>query len=110
MTTLQGWAAAWSGKAVGLYLSFYTPDYAPNGMTHAQWVALRRQRLRAPKWIHVSLNDFKVGPVQDNTIRVRLIQKYEASNYHDLTRKLFRLRHTADGWRIYEEKTLAKLH
>jgi len=109
ISAMQGWAAAWSGKAVDMYLGFYAAHYAPHGMTHKQWVALRRQRLRAPKWIHVTLSDFQVKRIQDGVVRVRLIQEYKADTYHDLTRKEFRLRQTPDGWRIVEEKTLAKL-
>lgn len=109
ISTLQAWAAAWSGKAVDIYLGFYAADYAPHGMTHRQWVAMRRQRLQAPKWIHVTLSDFQVQRIQDGVVRVRLIQEYKADTYHDLTRKEFRLRQTPDGWRIVEERTLAKL-
>ena len=110
ITNLQGWAAAWSGKAVDLYLDFYAKDYAPSGMTHPQWVAQRRQRLLAPKWIRVELRDFEVDAIKDDEARVRLTQVYKANNYHDRTRKEFRLRHTPDGWRIVEEKTIAMTH
>ena len=109
LTTLQGWAAAWSGKAVNLYLSFYTDNYAPEGMTHEQWQAQRRSRLQAPKWIQVTLSDFQVDAIKGDEARVRLIQQYKADNYQDKTRKELRLRHTPDGWRIVEEKTMAKL-
>jgi hypothetical protein len=110
ITNLQGWAAAWSDKAVDLYLVFYADDYAPPGMTHTQWVAQRRERLQAPKWIQVSLSDFQVDAIKDDEARVRLIQEYKADNYQDRTRKEFRLRHTPDGWRIVKETTMAKLH
>ena len=92
-----------------LYLGFYSDDYAPSGMTHQQWVDQRRQRLTAPKWIQVAVNDFEVGPVKDDVVRVRFIQEYKADNYQDRTRKQIRLRHTPDGWRIVEEKTIVKL-
>lgn len=110
ITTLQGWAAAWSGKAVNLYLSFYTDNYAPAGMTHEQWQVQRDSRLQAPKWIQVTLSDFQVEAIKDDEARVRLIQQYKADNYQDKTRKELRLQHTPDGWRIVEEKTMAKLH
>jgi colicin import membrane protein len=110
ITTLQGWAAAWSGKSEDLYLSFYTDDFASKGMTHQQWQAQRRARLQAPKSIEVSLSDFQVKPTKDGQVRVRLTQAYKADNYQDRTRKQFRLRHTPDGWRIDQEKTIAVLH
>ena len=109
VTTLQGWAAAWSGQAVDLYLSFYTNDYAPVGMTHAQWQAQRRQRLLAPKWIRVSLSDVQVKLIKADEADVRLIQHYQADNYQDRTRKALRLRRGADGWKIIEETTVATL-
>lgn len=108
-TVLQGWAAAWSEKAVDLYLVFYADNYAPDGLSHQDWEAQRRQRIQAPKWIQVELSDFQVEAVKEDEARVRLIQQYRADNYQDRTRKEIRLRHTPDGWRIVEESTLAKL-
>ncbi|MBI1423384.1 MAG: tetratricopeptide repeat protein [Gammaproteobacteria bacterium] len=110
ITSLQGWAAAWSAKSVDLYLEFYASDYAPPGMTHTQWAAQRRARLQAPKWIQVTLNDFAVDAVKDDLVRVRLDQVYKADNYQDRSRKEFQLRRTPDGWRIVEEKTIAMSH
>ena len=110
ITSLQGWAAAWSEKAVDLYLVFYADNYAPAGETHRQWEAQRRQRLQAPAWIQVTLSDFQVEAIKDDEARVRLIQEYKASNYQDRTRKEFRLQRTPDGWRIIKEITLAKLN
>jgi tetratricopeptide (TPR) repeat protein len=109
ITNLQAWAAAWSDQAVDLYVGFYSDKYAPRGMTHQQWLAQRHQRLTAPQWIQVALNDFQIGPVKGDVVRVRFIQEYKADNYQDRTRKQVRLRHTPDGWRIVEEKTLEKL-
>ena len=92
-----------------MYLSFYPDDYAPAGMTHAQWEAQRRQRLQAPKWIKVSLSDIQMKPIKDDEVSVRLIQHYQADNYQDRTRKALRLRRGADGWKIIEETTVATL-
>ena len=110
ITALQGWAAAWSEKAVDLYLVFYADTYAPDGLQRRDWEAQRRQRIQAPKWIQVELSDFQVDTVKEDEARVRLIQQYRADNYQDRTRKEFRLRHTPDGWRIVEESTLAMLN
>jgi tetratricopeptide (TPR) repeat protein len=109
ITTLQGWAAAWSEQAVDLYLDFYAADYRPPDMTHQAWRQLRRTRLTRPQWIKVALSDFEVTRLGPDKARVKLIQRYRSNSYHDRTRKSFTLRLTADGWRISEETTLARL-
>lgn len=109
VTTLQGWAAAWSEKAVDLYLVFYTNDYHPEGMSRRRWEAQRRERLQAPQWIQVELNDIDVQEIKADQARVRLIQDYRADNYQDRTLKEFRLRLTADGWRISSEESISRL-
>lgn len=109
VTTLQGWAAAWSEKAVDLYLVFYTNDYHPEGLSRRRWEAQRRERLQAPQWIQVELNDIEVQEIKADQARVRLIQDYRADNYQDRTLKEFRLRLTADGWRISSEESISRL-
>ena len=109
ITTLQGWAAAWSEQAADVYLIFYADDYAPEGMTRTGWEQERRERLKKPDWINIALSDFKVEPLADGEAKVLMIQDYRASNYQDKTRKLIRMRDTPDGWRIVAEQSIAKL-
>lgn len=109
ITTLQGWAAAWSEQAADVYLIFYADDYSPEGMSRQAWEQERRERLKKPEWIKIGLSDFKVTQRTNGEAEVQMIQEYRASNYQDKTRKRMRLRETPDGWRIIDELTLAGL-
>ena len=107
ISTLQGWAAAWSEQAVEMYLVFYADSYNPPGLSRQNWEIQRKQRIKKPSWIQVALKDFDIQPINNKEARVRLIQEYRASNYQDRTRKEFQLRSTPDGWRIIAERDLS---
>ncbi len=109
ITTLQGWAAAWSEQATDLYLVFYADDFSPDGMSRRTWEQERRLRLTKPDWIRIGLSDFRVNKLSGQEARVELIQDYRASNYQDKTRKIMRMRQTPDGWRIVSEKSISRL-
>jgi tetratricopeptide (TPR) repeat protein len=110
ITTLQGWAAAWAGKAPDMYFAFYDKQYAPPGQQRPDWEAQRRERLTTPQWIKVDLSDFKIKPLPDNRARVRLVQEYQSEDYRDRIRKELVLHYTHDGWRIIAERKIAALH
>ena len=55
------WAAAWSAKNSKKYLSFYAKEFkAPAGESRSAWETQRKQRIAAPKSIHVEVRDAKV--------------------------------------------------
>jgi hypothetical protein len=110
VTTLQGWAAAWSEQATDVYLVFYAEDYHPPGQSRQGWEQERRSRLKKPDWIRVALKDIKVEPINNKEAKVELTQIYQASNYQDKTRKQLMLKQTPDGWRITAEKSVARIN
>ena len=107
VTTMQGWAAAWSAQQVDLYLSFYDEQYHPVGVSRQQWLQQRRVRLKKPQWVQVTLNDIEVSDSRNDQVVVKLIQRYRSSGYQDKTKKQFLLKKTMDGWRILSESSLA---
>jgi len=110
VTTLEGWAAAWSEQATDVYFIFYADDYHPPGISRSVWEKERRARLKKPSWIRIGLESIDVKSLTLREAKVELIQDYRASNYHDKTRKEFKLRQTADGWRIIAERNVAKIN
>lgn len=109
ITTLQGWAAAWSAKSADMYFSFYANDFSPPGVPRATWQAQRQDRLQEAKWIKVGLKDFKIKPLKGKMASVRLIQEYQSAEYSDRIRKELVLHYTVDGWRIIAERKIAAL-
>ncbi len=110
ITTLQGWAAAWSEQATDVYFIFYADDYHPPGQSRIAWKKERRVRLNKPSWIQIGLEGINIKSISNEVAKVELIQEYRASNYQDKTRKELKLRQTEDGWRIVEERNLAKIN
>jgi len=109
ITTLEGWAAAWSGKAPELYFSFYDKGFSPPGTARADWETQRRERLTEPQWIKVGLSEFTIKPLQAQRARVRFIQEYQSEGYRDRIRKEIVMQYTIDGWRIIAERKIAAL-
>ncbi len=109
ITTLQGWAAAWSAKSADLYFSFYANDFSPPGVSRSSWQAQRQDRLQEPKWIKIGLKDFKIKPLKGKRANVRLTQEYQSEEYSDRIRKELVLHYTVDGWRIIAERKIAAL-
>ena len=110
ITTLEGWAAAWSEQATDVYFIFYADDYHPPGQSRIAWKKERRVRLNKPRWIQIGLEGIDIKSISNEVAKVELVQEYRASNYQDKTRKELKLRQTADGWRIVEERNLAKIN
>ena len=107
ITTLQGWAAAWSEQSADVYFIFYADDYHPPGKSRHRWQQDRRKRLKKPSWIQIGLKEIEVKPINNKEAQVDLIQIYRASNYQDRTKKQIKLRQTPDGWRIIAERSVS---
>lgn len=107
LATLRQWARAWSEQDVEAYLGFYADDFEPEeAASRDAWAETRRNRIRRPEWIEVRLDKLQPERVDDRTVRVRLIQHYDASNYQDKTLKRMVLVRRDGDWRIREETSL----
>jgi hypothetical protein len=76
MQALKAWADAWSKKDVDGYLSAYSANYAPKGVSRKEWVEYRRLRIQTPKFIQVELSDQKVMLKGAKHARVSFTQSY----------------------------------
>ncbi len=107
LTLLADWSGAWSAQDVPAYLGFYAADFQPpGGLDRPRWEALRRERLRRPRWVQVRIENVQVVAAQGDTVVVRFDQDYRSDRYRDRTRKELTLVRTPDGWRIRAERSL----
>ena len=107
---LQRWAQAWSSQDVEAYLSFYGDEFTPSaGQSRADWKALRRSRLLAPKRIQVTLEDFQVVSDENNRKQVEVIQSYKSNLLSDRFKKVFDLQLTDKGWKIVRERSIGRV-
>jgi tetratricopeptide (TPR) repeat protein len=105
LAQLGKWQAAWSGKEVETYLSFYAKGFAPVKLNRAAWEADRRVKLNKPGPIQVSIVEPRFE-LEGGVLKVTFNQQYTSSNFSDKTRK--RMDWVQDGgeWRIQREVTL----
>ena len=107
VSALNGWARAWSEQDVEGYLSHYSSDYRPpGGLSLREWQEQRRDRLRRPDWILVSLDDFQIVPTGRDRFRLKMTQTYRSDYYEDKTLKSINLLREDSGWKIYMERSL----
>lgn len=107
---LRRWAQAWSNQDVDSYLTFYGEQFIPPaGRKRADWEALRRTRLTAPKDILISLDDFQIIPQENNRTRIEVIQSYKSNLLTARYQKVFDLQQTENSWEILRERSLGRV-
>lgn len=104
--TILAWAAAWSSKNTGKYLSYYAADFkTPDGETRAAWEALRKDRVSSPKYIHVGVNIKSVLFTDSSHATVKMYQSYRASHFKTSGNKTLLMVKSGDKWLIQEERS-----
>ena len=103
-SVVADWARAWADQDVDAYLGFYAPQYAPSGMTRADWVEQRRSRITVPKSIDIKISDLKleqVGEMATATFR----QAYRSDRHHSTVSKTLTFALQDGQWRIVGESS-----
>lgn len=101
---MQEWISAWGKGDVNAYANLYTPNFAPDGLTHKNWLEGRKLRINPSKKIQVQFSDLTVVPSKkSDTIVVNFKQSYKASQYQDNTSKQLVWKKMGDKWLIEEE-------
>ncbi len=105
LSTVQGWARAWSNQDVEAYLSFYSRDFAtPGGESWNSWAASRRDRLTKPKSIAVSVESPKVSFDGNARVVVTFRQNYQSDTLRSAGEKRLTLVKSTDRWLIVQEQ------
>jgi tetratricopeptide (TPR) repeat protein len=100
------WAAAWSAKNSSKYIAFYSKEFkAPGGDSRSAWETQRKQRIAAPKSIHVEVLDAKVKVADDKHASVSFKQTYRASHLNVVSTKTLNWVKTEGQWLIAEERS-----
>ena len=104
LKTVNAWAAAWSSRNPESYLSFYAEDFkTPNGEPRAAWAALRKERVTAPKSIHVSISNATVKFSDSEHATVKFRQSYRTNHLNTSGKKTLAMVNSAGKWLIQEE-------
>ena len=101
---LPAGALAWSAKDVDAYLSYYAPDFQPDGgLNRATWEAQRRERILAPAHISVHLTNPELSKTDDNHVSVNFTQDYQSDAFSDQINKTVEMTNTGGAWKIVRE-------
>ena len=104
IAAVQDWAAAWSDQDVEAYLDSYADDFLPPaGMSRKEWHAQRRERVSAPAYIKVTIDDIRMNALGSNLAQVRFSQDYQSDTYSDSVIKTLLMKQVDDRWLIAEE-------
>ena len=101
--TVDSWAAAWAGQRVDDYLSFYSSQYAPPGMSRGAWEQRRRARITAPEFIRVRVAVREAERKSPTRGSVTFIQVYESDTFSDTVTKTLELGLEGGSWKILAE-------
>lgn len=104
--TIMAWAAAWSAKNTNKYLSFYANDFqTPGGETRASWEAARRERISAPKNIHVDVRIMTIQFPDNVHAVVKFRQSYRATHLKTVSNKTWLMVKSGDKWLIQQDRS-----
>lgn len=102
--TINGWSNAWSAQNVDGYLAYYAPSFLPpNGLSRQRWEAQRRQRLRSPRFIRVSIHEPDVKILGSTTAKLIFEQRYESDSFKDTGKKVLLMEKIGTQWQILRE-------
>lgn len=98
------WARAWSTQDVPAYLAAYGRTFQPpGGVSRAAWEDEREQRLRAPAFIELGIDDLSVEMRGVDRARAVFTQSYRSDTYADRVRKVLGLARQGARWQIISE-------
>jgi hypothetical protein len=104
---ITSWASAWQSQLDDVYLLHYHPDFEPEDFKgRADWEASRRDRIRGPAGIRITMRGFEVVESSQDRALVRFVLIYSRPGYEDQTRKELNLRKFGQIWLIYHEHNL----
>lgn len=104
--TVVGWSAAWSAQDVDGYLAYYAQGFVPgDGLSRSNWAAQRRQRLRAPRFIKITIEAPQVELVDATTAVIRFKQNYQSDRFNDVSQKNLGLKKIDGQWQILSEQS-----
>lgn len=105
LATVNAWAAAWSSQNVDSYLSFYADDFnTPAGESRTAWSAARKERISAPKSIHIDISNATVKFNDSGHATVKFRQSYRANHLKATGNKTLLMVKSGDKWLIQEER------
>ena len=105
LRAVNGWAKAWAGQKVPVYLGYYGKAFQPpKGESRSSWEASRKDRISRPKSIDVDVDSPKIKFNDDGRAVVTFTQHYRSDSLKTSTGKTLVLAKNNGKWLIVEER------
>ena len=102
---LSAWSSAWSQQEPEAYLEHYSSSFRPGrGRSLEEWRDYRRDRIRAPEFVRVSISEVEVEH-EDDRADVVFFQVYRSDTLEDVVRKSMTMAREGSSWRILSESS-----
>lgn len=100
---LLDWAESWSTKDVTRYVSFYAPQFKPEGVTRDRWFSNRSKLLQKPGDVSVKISNVQRRSISADVVETRFEQVYTSPNFKDRSQKTLQWRRSGTEWYIIKE-------
>ena len=100
---LIDWVDSWSTKDVTRYVSFYSPQFKPAGVSRDRWFANRAALLKKDGPIELKISNVQRRSVSADLVETRFDQVYTSPNFKDRTQKTLLWRRSGTEWYIVKE-------
>jgi outer membrane protein, adhesin transport system len=100
---LLDWVDSWSTKDVTRYVSFYSPQFKPAGVSRDRWFANRTALLKKAGPIELKISNVQRRSVSADLVETRFDQVYTSPNFKDRTQKTLLWRRSGTEWYIVKE-------
>lgn len=107
-STFNAWQQAWRDRNVDAYLDFYSEAFVPpGGLSRAEWVKQRQQRLPKQSGMKLELSEVLITPNNEDSFTIQFVQDFTIPSYSEFgTRKELHLKEEGGAWKIIQEIVL----
>ena len=107
LARLKSWTEAWMAQDFAAYNAFYAVNFVPgNGLSRADWEAMRRSRLSGRQIITVQLENPQLSFSGTERARLSFRQVYQSNVYRDVTQKTLEMERIDGRWLIVSETSV----
>lgn len=99
---IKQWMAAWQGKKLKRYRSYYAPNFKGNGKNRKSWLKRKAYLNKVYKKIRVQAKNLQIT-VKGNRAQVSFIQHYRSDWHRDVGKKTMVWELNKGRWRIVKE-------
>ncbi|MFC1822757.1 L,D-transpeptidase family protein [Thermodesulfobacteriota bacterium] len=99
---IEEWRQAWERKAIGKYMSFYSPKFTAQGKDWSKWKNHKRRLAEKYKTIHVEIDNLRLLK-NDGVLLATFTQNYSTKSFRSLGEKRLYLHQNSREWKIVGE-------